>query len=62
MPVRDEYWDDPITQDNIDSQIASKLIQEDYEEEIEDKKKYPGDCSCGSVCMSCLGMSYRDFI
>jgi hypothetical protein len=36
-------------------------IEESVPEE-EEEEKYPSECCCTGCCMSCLGMSWRDFI
>ncbi len=55
-PVSDAYWD--ICECKPCIEDRTNYIAEKAAEEILSEK----DCHCGSGCMSCLGMSWRDFL
>jgi hypothetical protein len=67
-PIREEYFRlrPGETLEKDADKIMARYLQgynhleqeEEYDEEPEEKDH----CSCGRVCMSCLGMSWRDFI
>lgn len=52
MSMQGVEIDDP-DYDNDDEDFDDDETREDDEEE---------GCSCGNVCMDCLGMSWRDFM
>lgn len=61
-----EYWSQ-FSKTEIDSMHG--IEPEDHQDEDEDfdhddteVEEEEQGCSCGNVCMDCLGMSWRDFM
>lgn len=61
------YWSQWDRAD-LDSWQGKDLVVEDEDEDFdedrddEDMDDEEQGCSCGNVCMDCLGMSWRDFM
>ena len=59
----DEYWSQWSHEElNSMQGIESHDRFDDYDDYQDDIPEREEGCSCGNVCMECLGMSWSDFM
>lgn len=55
------YWSQWDRSD-LESWMGKDLIEEEEEDVESDIIPTKSECTCGSHCMDCLGLSWRDFV